>query len=262
MNQPSNNHSNNLAPLYVSDFYLPKYKPGEYGDWRISIMGLGHDHGYTTGVWMVSDVPILLKRNKNLAEQWESWMALTPHEIESQELGIKYSFGHVVVMGLGLGWFAINAALSAKVTKVTVVEMDSSVIDLFNESCVLSELKEETINKITIVCDDALKWKTNNKVDFIYADIWRTLNEETALNDVRTMQNNLNANLIYYWGQELTIYNELNRNGSFEKNLSNESIEHAVTKIFELPLLIPQETDYAEMIQKVIDNRIKRGMKI
>ena len=151
MNPINENRPNSFAPLYVSDYYMPKYKPGEYGDWRISIMGLGYDYGYTSGVWMVRDVPILCKRNEKLAEKWESWMSLTPHEIESQELGLMYSYGHVVVMGLGLGWFTVNAALNSKVTKVTVVEMDSTVIELFNKSCVLDGLADETINKITIM---------------------------------------------------------------------------------------------------------------
>ncbi|OQB96252.1 MAG: hypothetical protein BWX86_00876 [Verrucomicrobia bacterium ADurb.Bin122] len=38
-------------------------------------------------------------------------MSLSVHEIESQELGCRHAFGTTVVMGLGMGWIALNAAL-------------------------------------------------------------------------------------------------------------------------------------------------------
>lgn len=259
MNQ-SKSSPDNLAQVYETKHFMPDYKPGEYGDWRLSIMGLGHDYGYTTGVWMVANVPILSRRNKNLKHEWESWMSLTPHEIESQELGVKYGFGHVVVMGLGLGWLAANAALNPKVTKVTIIELDPSVIELFNNLGSLKGLSDDIKNKITIICADALKWKSEINVDFLYVDIWKNLNEDSALNDVRIIQNNLNATVIYYWGQELTIYDEV-KNRNDIKKISYETIEHIVTKKFNLPLLIPKDMDYPQMIEKVVENRKKRGLK-
>lgn len=258
MNQTKKN-SNNLAPFYETEHYMPEYKTGEYGKWRISIMGLGHDYGYTTGVWMVNNVPILSRCDNN--GEWETWMSLTPHEIESQELGAKYSFGHVVVMGLGLGWLAVNAAMNSRVSKVTVIEIDPSVIELLHSSGALDGLSDDIRSKITVVCEDALKWKSGEKVDFLYADIWKSLNEESALNDVRIMQNNLNASVIYYWGQELTIYNEINNNKD-KKEITHEGIKHVIKNRFDLPLLIPKEIDYPEMIKKVIENRKKRGLRI
>ena len=260
MNQPDSSPGN-LPSLYHTDYYMPVYKAGEYGDWRVSIMGLGHDYGYTGGVQIIQNVPILMRRDKDNKDKWLTWMSLTPHEIESQELGAIYGYGHVVIMGLGLGWVAANAALNPKVTKVTVVELDTLVIDMINTSGSLNGLPDDIKNKITIVHEDALKWKSDIKVDFLYVDIWRTLNEESVMSDVSIMQNNLHADVIYYWGQELTIYNEIIK-ADADNQITYDSIEEVVNSAFKLPLLIPKEFDYPEMIRKVIENRKKRGMKI
>ena len=50
-----------------------------------------------------------------------TWMSISPMEIESQEIG-QHARGHVVVMGLGMGWAAANAALHPAVSQVTVVD--------------------------------------------------------------------------------------------------------------------------------------------
>ena len=60
MNQ-SKSSPGNFAPFYETKYFMPEYKAGEYGDWRLSIMGLGHDYGYTTGVWMVIKVSLLFR---------------------------------------------------------------------------------------------------------------------------------------------------------------------------------------------------------
>ena len=257
----SDSSPSKLPPLYRTNYYMPVYKPGDYGDWRVSIMGLGHDYGYTGDVQLIQNVPILMRRNKDDKGKWESWMSLTPHEIESQELGVKYSYGHVVIMGLGLGWVAANAALNPRVTQITVIELDPMVIDMINASGSLNGLPEDIRNKITIINEDALKWTSDTKVDFLYVDIWRTLNEDSVISDVKAMQENLHADVIYYWGQELTIYHEIMNSESGDE-ITYEGIEEVINNRFKLPLLIPKDFDYPDMIRKVIENRKKRGMKI
>ncbi|WP_049818875.1 O-methyltransferase [Geotalea uraniireducens] len=115
-------------------------------------------------------------------------MSLSPHEIESQELGCRYAHGHTVVMGLGMGWVAINMALSPAVSKVTVIERDPEVIELFGLSRALHGLAAEIAGKIRIIRADALEWQPDEAVDFLYADIWRCLEEPQTLDDVRCMQ--------------------------------------------------------------------------
>ncbi len=52
---------------------------------------------------------------------------------------------------------------------------------------------------------DALEWKPDKPVDFLYADIWRCLEEPQTLDDVLRMQANVRTESINFWGQELAI---------------------------------------------------------
>lgn len=66
-------------------------------------------------------------------------------------MGRRYAFGHTVVMGLGMGWIAINAALNPSVSRVTVIELDQEVIEFFSLSGISDNLHEAVKNKITVV---------------------------------------------------------------------------------------------------------------
>src|SRR4030065_2925731 len=95
-------------------------------------------------------------------------MSISPSELESQELGCRYAFGHTVIMGLGMGWIAINAALKPTVSHVTVVELDLEVIELFSLSGAADTMPEAIKNKITIVNANALEWMVNDNFYFLY----------------------------------------------------------------------------------------------
>jgi hypothetical protein len=249
--------------LWTTDLFMPSYQAKELENWRILDGGqLGHDWGYVSGPVMLQILPSLLRRvrspqSKDSAE-WEIWMSLTPHEIESQELGCRYAYGHVVVMGLGMGWIAANMVLNVNVTKVTVVDLDPEVIDLFDLSGAFDSLPVSAQEKIEIVNADATQWKPKvpGSVDFLYADIWFGLAEPEALDQVRQMQKNIQAQIVYYWGQEIAIYS------ASEGELDAKEIEQVVQERIGLPLLVPNDLNYAEMIEKVIQNRIQRGRVI
>ena len=159
-------------PLFATDLYMPEYKEGEIGNWRITQSQFGMDHGYFSGTWAVHNMPALLRNSKDGSTGWATWMSLSPHEIESQELGCRYAHGHTVIMGLGMGWIAINAALNPAVKSVTVVEYDPEVIDLFGQSGASGGLPATILDKISIVEADALNWHPEHRIDFLYADIW------------------------------------------------------------------------------------------
>ncbi|MCK5146169.1 hypothetical protein KAR48_05400 [bacterium] len=250
----SDTHS--IPSIYKSPHYMPHYQPGEYGQWCISILPFGHDHGYFTGTWMVKDMPVLMRK---CDKGWSTWMSLSPHEMESQELGFKYAFGHTVVMGLGMGWVAINAALNPNVQKVTVVELDPDVISLFNQSGAAQRLSVEIISKVNIVQGDALRWRPEDKVDFLYADIWLRLNEPQVMEDMRSMQNNVQADAAYFWGQELVLYN-LVQSLSDGTQWDLLAVKKIITESLQLPLILPDGAAYIELIKQVVENRIKRGI--
>ncbi len=101
-------------------------------------------------------------------------MSLTPHEIESQELGCRHAFEHTVIMGLGMGWMAANVALNPNVTKVSVVEQEPNVNKLCEDSGAFESLLESARGKISIINADALEWclAITDTVNLLCADIW------------------------------------------------------------------------------------------
>ncbi len=191
------NHNSDIAaalgkPTWLTDSFVPRYRIGEVGRWRINPGGqLINDWGYFSGPCLLEMLPSLSRKVKSSHgdddDVWEIWMSLTPHEIESQELGYRYAFGDTVIMGWGMGWIAANAALNNKVSKVTVVERDADVIQLFRESGAFESLAASARQKINIVNADALEWQPSpgRAADFLYADIWLHLAEPETLGQVR-----------------------------------------------------------------------------
>lgn len=261
----SHNHAALLAtnlgiPLFTTDRYLPGYTESQVGRWRLTRSGFTLDRGYRTGLWATCAMPVLLRDSDGLGQSWETWMSLSPKEIESQELGCLYASGHTVVMGLGMGWVAINMALNPAVKRVSVIERDPEVIDLFGQSRALDGLASSIAKKIRIIQADALEWRPDETVDFLYADIWRCLDEPQTLDDVRRMQANVQAAAIYFWGQELVIH------ALAEKGVAawsadpewKEVLRHTVSEIINLPLLIPDDFDYGGMIKTVVRQQQER----
>ena len=85
---------------------------------------------------------------------------------ENRQIYIDAAHGTVWTFGLGLGFFAEEAANKDEVDKVVVIEISPEVVEL---------IKPRLGNKkIEIIQADAWEWvKTaEGPVDFIYADIW------------------------------------------------------------------------------------------
>jgi hypothetical protein len=247
--------------LFSTDLYMPEYRAGEIGNWRITHSQFGMDHGYYSGTWAVHNMPVLLRNGGDDSPSWATWMSLSAHEIESQELGCRYAHGHTVVMGLGMGWVALNMALNPEVKSVTIVEYDPEVIDLFRQSGASGGLPSAILDKLKIVEASALTWQAEHEIDFLYADIWLRLDEPHTLGEVRQMQQNVQAHTVYYWGQEISIYAEAKQLPDFEDNLDEPLVRRCIDEVIALPLLLPPDIDYAAMIQNVIKNRKLRGLE-
>jgi ribosomal protein S18 acetylase RimI-like enzyme len=249
--------------LFTTDLYLPGYRETRIGQWKLTRTGFCLDRGYYSGLCGVNGMPVLMRIGTGDGEHrqdWETWMSLSPHEIESQELGCRYARGHTVVMGLGMGWVAINMALNPAVEKVTVIERDPEVIELFQQARALDGLPDEVGDKIVIVLADALEWRPQEPVDFLYADIWRCLEEPQTLDEVRRMQANVRAQCIYFWGQELAIHALAARKpeACADGGEWAEAVRRCVAETIALPLLIPDSPDYPSMIAQVVRLRSER----
>lgn len=248
------------VPLYQSHWLFPDYPAEILGAWRLSRTGVGLDHGYYSGPWVIADMPVLLRRAAANPELWEPWMSLSPHEIESQEPGCLCATGHTVIMGLGMGLVAMNAALNPQVTRITVVELDPEVIGLFDKAGVLAQLAPEIAAKIAIVQADALTWQPDEPVDFLYADIWRPIADSEALGHTRLMQRNVKAQQVYFWGQELRLYTAFRQRFGEEAPLSVDRLELCAAEDLQLPLLLPWGDDYPAMIDAAVRYRKARGL--
>ncbi|HEX8191672.1 MAG TPA: hypothetical protein VF552_02120, partial [Allosphingosinicella sp.] len=135
-----------------------------------------------------------------------AWMSIVPVEIESQEIGIAAASGHTVVLGLGMGWCAANVALRPEVERVTVVERDPEVVSLVEALGVFEQLPDGARGKIEVVQGDALHWRPDEPVDSLQADIWAKLVEPQKWDEVRRMQDNIEAASLYFWGLELELW--------------------------------------------------------
>ena len=234
------------TPQFRTDLYLPRYPAGEIGPWRVQPCALHLGRGYWGDSYVVVDMPALLRLG---GRGWETWMSMSPYELESQELGCRYAYGHTVVMGLGMGWVAINAALNPRVDKVTVIERDPDVISLIEQSGVLRQAPAEAAGKIAIVQADALEWRAEEPVDFLYADIWLHIAEPGTVEQVRRMQANVGAETIYFWGQEMVI-----RDLAAPRPIADRAIlDQVIRERIDLPLLVPEEVDYPAMIRSALD---------
>jgi hypothetical protein len=247
-------------PLFSTDLHMPSYVDGVIGRWRLVRGEFSIDHGYYSGVCATWKMPALLRDRNGDGQTWDTWMSLSPHEIESQELGCRHAHGHTAVMGLGMGWAAVNIALNPAVRRVSVIERDPEVISLFAQSKVLQGVSVEIADKIRIIEADALEWHPGEAVDFLYADIWRTLEEPQTLDDVRRMQANVAAESIYFWGQELCINALAGQTPQSGADAAQwkEAVRRCIDDRIALPLLWPAGLDYPDLINNVVSLRRKR----
>jgi hypothetical protein len=182
-----------------ADAVASLYRPMERDGWIVRRWGNDIPlRGYWSPARPVSGV-ISLDRGS------ETWMSLMPVEIESQQIAIECAAGHVAVFGLGLGWSAALCALKAEVEAVTVVELDSELIALHGELGLFESLPCGAGAKIRIVEGDAFAWRPDRAVDLLAADIWLPIVGGDRVAEVRRMQANVDAERVYFWGQELEI---------------------------------------------------------
>ncbi|MBS5936750.1 hypothetical protein E5347_02170 [Clostridium sartagoforme] len=122
------------------------------------------------------------------------WMRISPMEIESSYMFIKYAKGVVGVVGLGLGYVVQELAKKEEVKKVVVYEKEKDIIDLY-----YSSFKEN--NKIEIINEDAFKAK-GKKFDYFYVDIYEYKLHTKVVEDFKTFNNLHNIEEYFFWGLE------------------------------------------------------------
>lgn len=114
-----------------------------------------------------------------LTEGNNIWMSLNPNEIETMKPSINKAKGHVLVLGLGMGYVPFMMALKSEVKSIIIIEKDPEIIGLFNTLIYPSFKNKE---KIKIIEDDAINYvRKNNKYDYIFADLWHSPEDGLSL---------------------------------------------------------------------------------
>jgi len=110
-----------------------------------------------------------------LFENNEIWMCITPNEMNTMKTAINNANGHVITLGLGLGYFAFMASKKKNVTKVTVIENNDVIINLF-VTYILPLFQNK--DKIEIINSNALdQIELINKCDYCFCDLWHDAND-------------------------------------------------------------------------------------
>jgi len=185
-------------PLPWPDPLVPDYKRVSIGRWKCEptpegtrIMGYFRPHNYAPSGWMFT---------QKVDNNWLKWMSLTPMELESHMPHIAAARGTVVVAGLGMGFYVYNIIRNPKVTRVVVLEKDKAVVNLWKRA--INPEEWHGFRKVELVMGDALDYKPDMPVDFLYADIWPYLGDYQALEITQKLQSNIQAKEVGFWGQE------------------------------------------------------------
>ena len=158
-----------------------------------------------------------------VAKNGQIWMSIIPHEIETMRAPIQNAKGRVLVLGLGLGYYLFNILNKKEVTSVDVVELDKSIISLFNKYLINKFPHQEKIN---IIHEDGIEYlkKTNIKYDYVFSDIWHNVGDgEMLYLKIKANEDRFPSTTFDYWietsilsmlrRQTLTVFEEIS-NGS------------------------------------------------
>lgn len=138
--------------------------------------------------------PVIFQKSIN-----STWMSVSPNEVFTMEKPIKNAKGKVLTLGCGMGYFAYMASIKEDVESITIIELEQSVIDLF-EKCILSQFENK--DKITIVKADAVEYLRNIEdgvYDYCFADIWIGIEDIAPYFAVKEIGRNLRKTKIEYW---------------------------------------------------------------
>jgi hypothetical protein len=232
---------------FTTDLYVPRYRPLSSGAWELRIGGPALVPSY----W--GDA-VLAMENAALLRGGETWMSITPMELESQEIGIHLARGHVLIFGLGMGWSAAASAMMPGVERVIVVERDPGVLALHRELRLFDQLPDAARAKVHVLEGDAFAYRPDTPVDLLMPDIWLPLVSDGRVEEVRRMQANVGARAIYFWGQELELARHAKAAG---RELDDAGIAATVAE-FGLPLIGPDLPDYSAKVAAA-SNRWIRG---
>jgi hypothetical protein len=226
---------------------LPEYRPVTLGHWALKHVPSITQYGYFQDWQGIEEMDALFYDEV-------TWMSTARDEIDSQAPHVATAFGHVVVMGAGMGVVIYNLLPMPQVERVTLVERDPQVIELLRQSNDFEQWPK--IEKLQIEILDALEYHPARLVDHLYVDIWPTAGEAQASADVQRIQSQVRARQLGWWGQELHFLDWLK---GAEPSLSAYQIWAAELN---LPVIEQDSPAYIEAIKRVNQSYFYRCHRI
>lgn len=169
-------------------------------------------------------------------------------------IGIREASGHCAVIGLGLGKAALNMAGMEMVKSVIVLERDVTIIEKFNRSELFTNISGEIKNKINIQNTDASDWIPERTIDFLYMDKTGSIPASNIIEQVKKIQYSVLSENVYICGQEQIIYKAMEKEGRLDLLSDSAAIKEFAYGMFGLPLVVPENVDYGDIIRSVMDN--------
>ena len=128
------------------------------------------------------------------------WVSVCPSEINSMTGDVPAARGRVLVLGLGLGYYAYRVSELSSVGSVTVVEINPKIAAIFREH-ILPQFPHAA--KVTVVEADAFDYLASlrgGEFDFCYADIWEgAVDGARAYLRIKPHEKRLAATEFRYW---------------------------------------------------------------
>ncbi len=236
-------------PLPWPDLKIPPYRPMTVGPWTVRKYTRYTQAGYFRE-WPQGEgeVYVLLKNE-------EAWMSTTHDEVESNANHVAAARGHTMVMGAGMGVILYNLLPKPQVTRLTVVEMDPTVVELLKQSTDIE--RWPGAEKLVIEIADALKYRPSLPVDYMYVDIWIAPADPRALAHTQQMQRNVQAQRVSWWTQEIDFIHWLDRKGYGHASPTTAQYREWIDEI-DLPLIDQDSPQYMATIPHVAQSHFYR----
>lgn len=128
------------------------------------------------------------------------WMSCDPSEINTMKKPIQETYGNVLVLGLGLGYYPYFISQKDEVKKITIIEKEKDCIELFQNE--LIKVFEHT-EKLNVICQDAFDYLASvqeNEYDVIFADLWHNAKDGIKLYErIKQYESKHNQTRFIYW---------------------------------------------------------------
>ena len=128
------------------------------------------------------------------------WVSVIPSEINSMSPDVPAARGRVLVLGLGLGYYAYRVSELEAVESVTVIEINPKIAAIFREH-ILPQFANAA--KVTVIEADAFMYLASlhgGEYDFCYADIWEgAVDGARAYLRIKAHEKRLGTTEFRYW---------------------------------------------------------------